>query len=455
MVCGSCFQSGAESSSTAPPRLIITTDIGQDPDDMQSLIRLLHYANEFRIEGIIANADNNHVGEPARIRDDLIHTLISEYSKIHNNLNLAMPGFPSPEYLHGIVRKGCSSNGVDVPVNNFVGLGKDTGGSNWIIDVVDSPDPDPVCIAVWGGACDLAQALWKIRSTRGDVEVKEFIQKLRVYFIGKQDSSNDWIIDNFPELWLILALDWGGDKWMSSYRGMFWGGDMSNTSLEWLQENVLNQNPLAAMYPTSTYTGGSDKNPHGAMKEGDSPSFLYFLQRGFNSIEHPGWGSWGGRFSRVSNSFFRDAADTVFDESVSTFVESPRATVFRWRSDFQNDFAMRCAWGGGAPGPVFRGTRIVVSDQVHDGVFGLSASPGESVHVEILTHPEELADKVEHSCFFYPQPEKGDHLPVIRKTSFNRFSLDLPSEFNRYPVHVVFRSVYGGYADYHRLVLKQ
>ena len=27
-------------------------NIGQDPDDEQSLVRLLHYANEFEIEGI-------------------------------------------------------------------------------------------------------------------------------------------------------------------------------------------------------------------------------------------------------------------------------------------------------------------------------------------------------------------------------------------------------------------
>ncbi len=42
------------------PRLIVTTDIGQDPDDEQSMVRLLHYANEFDIEAIIANADMNY-----------------------------------------------------------------------------------------------------------------------------------------------------------------------------------------------------------------------------------------------------------------------------------------------------------------------------------------------------------------------------------------------------------
>ena len=34
------------------PRVIIETDAGGDPDDEQSLVRLLVYANEFDIEGM-------------------------------------------------------------------------------------------------------------------------------------------------------------------------------------------------------------------------------------------------------------------------------------------------------------------------------------------------------------------------------------------------------------------
>ena len=33
------------------PRLCVLTDIGGDPDDQQSMIRLMVYANEFEIEG--------------------------------------------------------------------------------------------------------------------------------------------------------------------------------------------------------------------------------------------------------------------------------------------------------------------------------------------------------------------------------------------------------------------
>ena len=35
------------------PRLLVLTDIGDDPDDEQSLVRLLVYANKFDIEGFV------------------------------------------------------------------------------------------------------------------------------------------------------------------------------------------------------------------------------------------------------------------------------------------------------------------------------------------------------------------------------------------------------------------
>lgn len=35
-------------------RILILTDIGNEPDDSQSLVRFLLYSNEFDVEGIVA-----------------------------------------------------------------------------------------------------------------------------------------------------------------------------------------------------------------------------------------------------------------------------------------------------------------------------------------------------------------------------------------------------------------
>lgn len=40
---------------TAQPRLIVLTDIGNEPDDSESMVRLLTYANDIQIEGLVAS----------------------------------------------------------------------------------------------------------------------------------------------------------------------------------------------------------------------------------------------------------------------------------------------------------------------------------------------------------------------------------------------------------------
>lgn len=445
------IQQGPDFSQEAPPRLIVTTDIGQDPDDMQSMIRLLHYANEFRIEGIIANADNNHKGEPPIVRDDLLHELIDAYAAVRDNLERAIPGFPTADQLRKTVKQGCAGNGVSVPVETYIGAGKDTEGSQWIIDVVDREDPDPVCVAVWGGACDLAQALWHVRAHRSEEAVEKFVNKLRVFFIGKQDSSNDWILSNFPGLWVILGLHPSGDKWQSGYRGMFWGGNMETTSREWLTENIVSKNPLASLYPLETYTGGDDKNPYGAMKEGDSPSFLYFLPVGFNTLDHPEWGSWGGRYELEGSSLYIDAADTVYDVSTGEAVTTPRATVFRWRDDAQKDFLSRCAWAGGNYSELPGHSQIEVNGTCYEGVVELEVKASEWLQFSI-----KKSDSVEADLIYYS--DAGSYAGDVEclKDEDDRFVVKIPEDAASSTIHVVVRLSHGekiGNVEYHRLVL--
>ena len=42
-------------------RLLVLTDIGSDPDDQQSMVRLLLYANEFDLEGLVATSVRSKV----------------------------------------------------------------------------------------------------------------------------------------------------------------------------------------------------------------------------------------------------------------------------------------------------------------------------------------------------------------------------------------------------------
>jgi len=428
------FNTGAQQ-----PRLIVTTDIGQDPDDEQSMVRLLFYANEFDIVGLIANADANYEKEPPLLKDHIIHEMIDAYRSIETSLKLHDRRYPDASYLHSVVKKGCFGNSEYIPYSDFIGEGKDTEGSNWIIQQVDKADDRPLNIAVWGGACDLAQALWKVKQTRTDAGLNLFVNKLRVFFIGKQDASNDWVIDNFPKLWLILALDRGGDKWQSGYRGMFWGGDMSNTSKEWLHKFIIGQNLLADKYPDKASTGGEKKNPFGAMKEGDSPSFLYFLPNGLNSPENPSWGGWGGRYTVERDQFSADARDTFFDEQSGTEIHSQRATVFRWRPDFQHDFATRVQWATQTFAAANHYAEPKVNGSHEKSHLIVKGKPGQRLPLDASGSTDPDGDTLAYHWLVYPEAGTFEDVVIIRNSDKQKCFLEIPPTARGKTIHVILR----------------
>lgn len=332
-LCGAIMAGRLPAAAEPKPRLLVLTDIGGDPDDQQSMIRLMVYANEFNIEGLIATASGTP-GELKRkiTRPDLIREIVEAYGQVRDNLAQHADGYPTADELLTKIKSGNPQRGLEA-----IGEGHDTEGSCWILSVVDKPDPHPVNIVIWGGQTDLAQALWRVRADRGNHGLEQFIKRLRIYDIGDQDRIASWIWQEFPGLFYILAkAPEGRDKREAIYRGMYLGGDESLTSREWMETHIRQGHGfLGTLYPTRTWTA---PNPHSAIKEGDTPSWFYFLPNGLNDPEHPEWGGWGGRFQRSQGRLYRDAQDTVGS------VTHARAAVWRWRDIFQRDFQARMDW---------------------------------------------------------------------------------------------------------------
>lgn len=391
------------------PRLLVLTDIGDDPDDEQSLVRLLVYANNFEIEGFVTELwwKDTHKGRHGVLSADsqmvLLHHMLDLYGQVLPNLDRHEKGFPRPEALHKVVKRGkvnikmTLSKPKGDPLQ-WIGSGQDTEGSNWIIEVVDRDDPRPVDICVWGGTADLAQALLRVREERSPAEVDTFVSRIRVHAISDQDDTGPWIRENFPKLFYILDHDPNGDKWESCYRGMFYGGDESLTTLAWIDEYVRQDHgPLGAFYPPKTNT---NKNPHGALKEGDTPSWFYFYTNGLNIPSHPEYGGWGGRYA-YNGSFWQDAADMLDGYS------SGRTTVYRWRPSFQNDFAARMDWcvkdfNQANHTPVVR----IQGDMLRN------AKPGETVELAaIATDPDN--DKLSYKWWQYTDADPVEAAVII------------------------------------------
>src|SRR5687767_6010840 len=141
------------------PRLAVLTDIGGDPDDQQSMIRLMLYSNEFDLELLIATA----AGTPGELkasitRPDLIRQIIDAYGEVLPNLRRHATGWPAAESLRARVISGNPLRGP-----KQIGTGHDTAASRALIERVDAGTPErPLNITVWGGQTDLAQALWRV-----------------------------------------------------------------------------------------------------------------------------------------------------------------------------------------------------------------------------------------------------------------------------------------------------
>jgi hypothetical protein len=319
-------------------RLIVLTDIGSltaaiaEPDDGQSLIRLLLYANELDIEGLIATSNLQH-GQ--RTSPALIRRVVDAYARVQPNLLLHDRRYPPGEALRKLIKSGQAIAGLTTPISESIGAGKDTEASEWIKSVVDRKDPRPVWVVIWGGSADLAQALGTIRRTRDARAQEQFLSKLRVHFIGSQDSTAPWIEEKFPGLFMI--------KNRRAMRGMYRGGDGSLVSAEWVKTNVHGHGPLGDLYPN--YDGGdiwsAKMGRVRGIKEGDTPSFLSLIPNGLGDPEHPWLGSWGGRFEGDRQRFV-DVPDPDFVDARDP--DRRMSSVHRWRPAFQADFQARLDW---------------------------------------------------------------------------------------------------------------
>ena len=386
----------------ARPRVIVLTDIENEPDDAMSLVRFLLYTNQWDTEALVATTS---VHLPDRTAPERIERLVNAYGKVRDNLLVHEPGFPTAEQLLAVIRRGAPRYGL-------TGVGKehDSPGSEKIIEVVDADDPRPVWVCVWGGPNCVAQALWKIRATRTPEALDRFIAKLRVTTISDQDDSGPWMRRTFPELFYVASPGFhplGGyheATWTGiagdQFHGRFAGGDPSLVSQEWLDEHIRLKGPLGAEYPPVEF-----------MMEGDTPSFLNLIGTGLADPEHPDWGGWGGRYElalpplrkwhleRETRPFWTDAADEVMG-SDGHWHTSNKATIWRWRSAFQNDFRARMDW---TVSPQRDGANHPPVAALHHP-RELTVKPGDRVRLSAAGSSDPDGDPLAYQWMHLPEP---------------------------------------------------
>ena len=245
-------------------RVLVSTDIGgTDPDDFQSMVHLLLYADVLDIEGLVASP----YGE-GRKRDIL--RVIDHYEKDYKHLRTYSDKYPAPDALRALTQQG------ETECAPYAGVRRATEGSNWMIQCAKKPDQRPLHVLVWGGLEDLAQALH---------DAPEIVPKLRVYWIGGPNkkwgfNAYQYIVERHPSLWMIEN--------NSTYRGWFVGGNQSDHwgNRSFVRQRVRGKGSLGDFF--------FDKKDD--LKMGDTPSVAWLLK---GTPENPSSPGWGGQFVRA------------------------------------------------------------------------------------------------------------------------------------------------------------
>lgn len=333
---------------TGHPRIIILSDIGNEPDDQMSFTRLLLYSNELDIEGLIAATST---WQKTATHPETMHALIQAYGEVRPNLLLNATGWPTAEDLNRQVFAGQPAYGMAA-----TGVAKASEGAKAIIRAADRNDERPLWICIWGGANTLAQALQDVRATRKGDDVEKFVGRLRVYSISDQDDAGPWIRREFPNLFYIVqpSMPTGGEYYYATWTGISGdayyrngnGASFTTVTNEWLDANIRSKGPLGKSYPRFAF-----------IMEGDTPSFLGLIDNGLNAYRRPDWGGWGGRYvyrqpygethpiwTQGGDLFSRVTSQDTVPGVDGKLYTSDQATIWRWREAFQNDFAARMTW---------------------------------------------------------------------------------------------------------------
>jgi hypothetical protein len=329
------------------PRMIVISDIGNEPDDQMSLVRLLLYSNEMDIEGLIATTST---WQKTATHPETMRKLVEAYGQVRPSLLLNAKGWPETAELMSRVYTGQAAYGMAA-----TGEHKSSEGSQAIVRAVERDDPRPLWICLWGGANTLAQALIDLRANHTAEGTARLLSRLRVSAISDQDDAGPWIRKEFPSLFYVVSpsMPTGGEYAYATWTGISGdayyrngdGADFSTVTNEWLQANIR-KGPLGKLYPRFLF-----------IMEGDTPSYLGLIDNGLNAYRRPDWGGWGGRYvyrqpygethaiwTQGGDEFARvTSQDTVVGVDGKPHV-SDQATIWRWRTAFQNDFAARIGW---------------------------------------------------------------------------------------------------------------
>jgi Cellulose-binding Sde182, nucleoside hydrolase-like domain/Cellulose-binding protein Sde0182, C-terminal domain len=408
-------------------RVIVETDIGGDADDQASFVRFLLYANEWDVEGIIADrpADafdrdpvRDHLGLPAKNGLELAQAYVKAYGQVYKNLSKHKPDYPPPGRL--MQRTVAGTNATDA-------------GVDLIIAAADRPDPRPIWYGNWGSnsgaVSNLRRAFDRVQAQRSRADYEAFVKRFRICTLDGPGASRQGHDDAIALHIEVGYPAWDGGRWYHRFRPLTehaGGFDVD-------RDVKRNHGQLGAIYTTP--------------KEGDSWSFVYLIPTGLSDPAQPTWGCWAGRYgprdepvSGVKRDSHRWGDAFYWANQRDTWHGKTNRdnTAARWAVHLQNDFRARLDWcvaerfedANHEPVPHCQG-------DASRRVLQVEAQVGNSLPLSAGGSTDPDGNALTYRWFDYPEPGtyRGD--ATLEQPDSPHATLHVPADATGKTIHVI------------------
>ena len=427
-------------------RYVICTDMTHDDDN--SLIRLLHYANEIDIEAIVVTDQGP---ETQRIEDwpdkmwNRAQSIFDAYEQVVDNLRLHDPNFPDTDYFRKITKQGkgtaqrmtgSTDNGQE-RFWDYIGEDWDSEASELLLEVFERDDERPIYIGFWGGSITFAQAMWRYNQSHTPEQVQALLDKMIFHSIIFQDITFDLFVD----------LDSIGTKAGTSkpFYGDYEGERLIPGKL--LADGNNYWKYIGAIHEEKVYElAGTLGDLYDKGGEGDTPSFLNLISMnlGLSDISKPGYGGWGDMFEKFPL------------ENVWLANPQKPEGLMRWLPAATNSFYARCMWEENdyesCNHPPVAGYK---GDTSAEFIY-LEANSGDKIILDAKGSSDPDDDELNYNWWHYNRADSYDHSINIKSNENQKTEITIPADAKGKNIHIILEVKDNGFpvlTAYRRIII--